>query len=179
MILCYVVNWPIVEARKIGTDDALEKLAWLENQLSNLELPDSLPKGICHCDFHFSNVLFQGDRFAGLIDFDDANFTYLTFDLVCLIDSWAWPFQSESLDLEQARKIVQAYEKYRPLSVVEQYHLFDVHKLSILFDCIWYFGRGSAIDFYERKKIEYLNALGRDRYQQALFSGLKPICRYT
>jgi homoserine kinase len=159
------------EAQKIGTDNALEKLAWLEKRLSLLELPDSHPKGICHCDFHFSNVLFQGNRFTGLIDFDDANFTYLTFDLVCLLDGWAWLFPSESLNWEQARKITQAYEKYRPLSDLERHYLFDVHKLSILFDSIWFFGRGSANDFYERKKIEYLDDLGRDQYAQTLFSG--------
>ncbi len=159
-----------VEAQKIGTEAALEKLAWLEHQLFLLELPDSHPKGICHCDFHFSNVLFQGDRFAGLIDFDDANFTYLTFDLVCLMDGWAWLYPSENLSLEQAGKIAQAYEKYRTLSDLERHHLFDVHKLGILFDCIWFFGRGSARDFYERKKIAYLDDLGRDRYQRAIFS---------
>lgn len=76
------------EAEKINTDDAREKFSWLENQLSALDLPESFPKGICHCDFHFSNVLFQDDQFVGLIDFDDANYTYLVFDLVCLVDSW-------------------------------------------------------------------------------------------
>ena len=158
------------EAQKIGTDDSLAKLTWLEKQLITLALSDSHPKGICHGDFHFSNVLFQGDRFVGLIDFDDANHTYLTFDLICLIDSWAWPYQSNSLVLEQARKIVQEYERFRPLSDSERHHLYDVHKLCILFDCIWFFSRGSADDFYERKKIEYLDDLGRFRYKQALFT---------
>jgi len=41
--------------------------------------------------------------------------------------------------------------------------------LSILFDCIWYFGRGSAKDFYERRKIEFLNDLGREKYAGAIF----------
>jgi homoserine kinase type II len=158
-----------IEAQKIITSDAFGKLSWLANQLSTLNLPDSLPKGICHCDFHFSNVLFQDGQFIGLIDFDDANYTYLTFDLVCLIDSWAWPFRSESLNFEQAREIVQVYQMHRPLGTLEKQHLFDVHKLSILFDCIWYFGRSSVDDFYERKKIEYLNVLGREVYADALF----------
>jgi len=162
------------EAQKIDTDDAYEKLSWLENQLSTLDLPPSLPKGICHCDFHFSNVLFQDDQFVGLIDFDDANYTYLTFDLVCLIDSWTWPFCSKTLNSEQACEIVQAYQMHRPLGTLEKWHLFDVHKLSILFDCIWYFNRGSGDDFYERKKIEYLNVLGKEEYTDALFSKFNP-----
>ncbi|MFH1635487.1 MAG: homoserine kinase [Chloroflexota bacterium] len=157
------------EAKKINTDNAREKLSWLENQLSVLDLPKSFPKGICHCDFHLSNVLFQDDQFSGLLDFDDANYTYLVFDLVGLIDSWAWPFQSNKLDLPQAREIVQEYIKHRPLSAIEQRHIFDVHKLSILLDCVWYFGRGQANDFHEKGKIEFLNNLGWKKYAEALF----------
>ncbi len=158
-----------LEAEKISTQDAREKFAWLDSQLSALDLPDSLPKGICHCDFHFSNVLFLDDQFVGLIDFDDANYTYLVFDLACLVNSWAWPYQSDFLDLAQAMQIVQTYNAYRSLDVIERRHLFDVHKLSILFDCIWYFGRGTADDFYEKRKIEFLDELGRDRYADAHF----------
>jgi len=159
-----------LEAEKIGTQDAREKFTWLDSQLSALVLPDNLPKGVCHCDFHFSNILFEDDQFVGLIDFDDANVTYLVFDLVNLIDYWAWPFQSDHLDLTAARQIAQTYNTHRPIDVIERRHLFDVHKLSILFDCIWFFGRGNAADFYEKRKIEFLNALGRDGYTDAYFS---------
>jgi homoserine kinase type II len=144
-------------------------LAWVEQQLSTLELPQSLPKGICHCDFHFSNVLFQGDQFAALLDFDDANYTYLLFDLVGLIESWAWPYQADRLDVRQARPILQEYMKHRPLNANEQRHLYDVYKLSILFDCVWYFGRGDAKDFYEKRKVDFLSDLGRKKLFDALF----------
>jgi Ser/Thr protein kinase RdoA (MazF antagonist) len=158
------------EAQKINTDDAHKKLSWVENQLSALDLPESIPKGICHCDFHFSNVLFQGDQFVGLLDFDDANYTYLVFDLVCLIDSLALPYQSDILDLTQAREVVQEYTRYRPLNAIEQRHIYAVHKLSVLFDCIWYFGRGQANEFYEKRKIEFLNNLGWKKYSDKLIN---------
>jgi homoserine kinase type II len=157
------------EANKINTANAYEKLSWFEAQLAMLDLPDSLPKGICHCDFDFSNLLFQNDQLVALLDFDDANYTYLTFDLACLIDSWAWPHQSDALDFGQARTIAQAYTKYRLLSPVEQRHLFDVHKLAILFDGIWFFKRGQANNFYEQRKIEFLGDLGWERYAEELF----------
>ncbi len=70
------------KAKAIGTANAKNKLKWFESELSKLSLPKSLPKGICHCDFHFSNVLFTKGKFSALIDFDDANYTFLTFDLV-------------------------------------------------------------------------------------------------
>jgi homoserine kinase type II len=155
-------------AEKINTQDAFKKLAWLENQLSLLSLPDTIPMGVCHCDFHYSNILFKHDKLVGLIDFDDANYTYLMFDLVGLID-WEWPHTSNELDFEVARNIAQEYLRHRQLSEIEKQHTFDVHKLGILFDCIWFFARGQSTDFYEKRKIDLLNYVGRDEYASRLF----------
>jgi Ser/Thr protein kinase RdoA (MazF antagonist) len=157
------------QARRIDTRDACRKLAWLTQELRVLDLPPSLPRGICHCDFHFSNVLFQGDDFISLLDFDDANVTYLQFDLVGLIDHWTWPHTADALDLAEARSIVQDYVRHRPLPPIEQEHLYDVYKLSVLFDCVWCFGRGAADDCRERSKIEALTDLGRQGFFEALF----------
>ena len=156
------------EAEKLGTDNARAKLKWFEQILSQLELPASHPKGICHCDYDFSNILFQNDELVALLDFDDANYTYLTFDLVNIIDYWAWPHEG-NLDLQMAHEIVRVYMNSRELSTTEKQHLFDVHKLQILFDGIWFFGRGQANDFYERQKIAHLDDLGREGYYQAMF----------
>ena len=153
-----------------GTPAAREKLAWHEKELGSLQLPRSLPKGVCHCDFHFSNVLFQGDTFAALIDFDDANYTYLLFDLVGLVESAAWRHdQDEVLNFAEARKVVRAYCSFRPLNPVEKHHLFDVYKLSILFDAIWYFRRGSGSDFYEKRKVDFLNRIGREAFSREMW----------
>jgi Ser/Thr protein kinase RdoA (MazF antagonist) len=168
------------KAKAIGTLNAKNKLKWYEGELSKLSLPKSLPKGVCHCDFHFSNVLFTNGKFNALIDFDDANYTFLTFDLAALIDPVVWSFDHNTwpdfktgepiLDFREARKIISEYMKHRPLRVVEQKHLFDVLKLSILFDCIWRFARGDAEGFFERRKIESLNALGRSEFRNRVFA---------
>lgn len=167
------------EARTINTTNAREKLKWFEGELLKLELPKSLPKGVCHCDFHFSNVLFKDSKFNSLIDFDDANYTFLVYDLAALINPFVKSFEWNTwtnfkkdenvFDFREARNTVSKYVKYRPLSKSEKEHLFDVFKLSIMFDCIWYFERGSANDFYEKRKIEYLNALGRKEFYKRLF----------
>lgn len=156
------------EATRLNTPSAQEKFAWLAHELTKLDLPPSLPKGICHCDFHVSRVPFRGDDFVALLDFDDANYTFLQFDLVGLIECWAWPHTAERLDVAQACSIVQEYTKHRWLSPIEQRHLCDVYKLSILFDCVWYFGRGAASDFRERQKIEALTSLGQQRFLDEL-----------
>jgi len=157
------------KADKINTQEGREKLTWLERELGRLDLPESIPRGICHCDFHFSNVLFQGEEFVALLDFDDANYTYLQFDLVVLVEYRAWPRTKDMLNIEAARAVVAEYMKYRALGAEEMLHFYDVYKLSILFDCVWYFSRGVGESFYEREKIEYLNDLGRQRFYEGIF----------
>ncbi|WP_126597782.1 homoserine kinase [Dictyobacter aurantiacus] len=167
------------QARRIGTANARQKLAWFERVLSRLSLPPSLPLGICHCDFHFSNILFKDGEFAALLDFDDANYTFLTYDLATLINPFLPTFDWHSwsdfqpgdniLDFSAARWTVREYERYRPLHPSEKQYLFDVFQLSIMFDCIWYFERGPASAFFEKRKIDALDAFGRDAFYLHLF----------
>lgn len=166
-------------AAKLDPPTARAKLAWFEAELAALDLPDSLPKGICHCDFDLSNILFQDGQFKALLDFDDANYTYLIFDLAGLINPFVPPFDWDSwsafdpdadvLDFRESKTVVQEYSHQRPLTDVEKAHLFDVYKLTVLFDCIWYFARGALPDFYEKRKLDALNRLGRSGFYQALF----------
>jgi len=156
------------EAKRINSNNSKEKLKWLRKELSKLRLPVSLPRGICHCDFDFSNVLFKDNKFAALLDFDDANYTFLMFDLVGLIERQAW-LHKGTVDFKQAKKVIQEYSKHRPLGDEEKRHLFDVYRLSILFDCIWFFERGNVDDFNEKKKIDYLNSMGRENFYRKLF----------
>ncbi|MFH2013900.1 MAG: homoserine kinase [Patescibacteria group bacterium] len=158
------------EAKKINTANSRKKLKWLKGELLKLELPKSLPKGICHCDFHFSNVFFKNNKFNALIDFDDANYTFLMFDLVGLIESSAWHYKKDkTFNFKEAKKVLSEYIKHRPLGNNEKKHLFDLYKLSILFDCIWFFERGDVKNFYEKRKIDYLNSLGREEFYRRIF----------
>lgn len=166
-------------SEKINTANSRAKLMWYNDELGSLELSKSLPKGICHCDFHFTNVLFKDGRFNALLDFDDANLTYLTFDLAYLLEPFKAPFEwdtwqqfdvnADVFDFASARKIVSEYTKHRKLNDNEKRHLFDVFKLSILVDCLWYFERGNVNDFFEKRKLDYLDRLGRDQFYTELF----------
>jgi len=91
------------------------------------------------------------------------------YDLANLIDYWSWP-RNARLDLNEARHIVTEYSKRRQLDAEEQQHLYDVFKLEILIDCVWFFDRGNATDFYEKRKFDYLNDLGRDQFYRKLFT---------
>lgn len=166
-------------AQRIATAGAQEKLAWYRQTLAQVVLPAALPKGICHADFHFSNVLFKDGNFHALLDFDDANYTYLTFDLVALLEPALFPFRWDtwqsfapaavSFDFSAARQIIATYQAVRPLNGLEKRHLFDVLKLATLIDCLWYFGRGEVPDFYEKRKIDCLDELGREQFCRELF----------
>lgn len=166
-------------SQKINTYNSREKLKWYKDQLDRLVLPESLTKGVCHSDFHFTNVLYKDDQFNALIDFDDANYTFLTFDLVCLLEPFKASFEwntwsdfginDDVFDLTYAKRIVSEYLKHRSLDDLEKKHLFDVYKLSVLIDCIWYFERGDVKDFYEKRKIDYLDGLGREIFYETLF----------
>lgn len=161
------------EAKKINTENSRTKLKWYQNQLFKLRLPKSLPKGVCHGDFDLSNILFKNNKFNALIDWDDANYTYFVYDLVELIEYSAWPWsrsRKKALNLNKARKVISEYMKYRDLNNNEKRHLFDVFKLSILIDCIWFFKRGNVKDFNEKRKIDYLDSLGREKFYQKLFT---------
>ena len=167
------------EAKRINSENAREKLRWFKKELRTIKLPKSLPKGVCHGDFHFTNVLFSNGKFKALLDFDDANYTYLIYDLAALIspfvrafewDSWQQFTSSDNVfDFHEARLTVAEYMQTRKLSKNEKRHLFDIYKLSIMLDCIWRFERGEAVDFFEKRKIEHLNVLGRKAFRQQLF----------
>ncbi len=168
------------QAEKINTVNSQRKLKWFESELQKLNLPKSLPKGVCHCDFHFSNVLFLNGKFNALIDFDDANYTFLIFDLVSLVEPFVSSFKHSNwfehnvtdniFDFGETKRIVSEYERYRFLNSNEKRHIFDVYKLSFLFDCIWYFDRGDAENFFEKRKIEHFNNLGADNFYNQLFT---------
>jgi Ser/Thr protein kinase RdoA (MazF antagonist) len=172
-------NLALDTARRINTENSWAKLEWFSNELSNLCLPDTLPKGICHSDFDVSNLMFRGGQFISLLDYDDANYTFLIFDLAGLMnplfpgfewDTWfQYPINQSILNFQKARWVVEEYNTNRSLIQDEKFYLFDVYKLSVLMDCIWYFERGNVSDFFEKRKIDALNKLGRENFYRVLF----------
>lgn len=155
-----------------------EKLAWYLQQIARLELPPEMPMGVCHADWDISNMLFDGERVTALLDFDDANYTCLAYDLASMLDPVVPGFRwdtwqnyapdAQVIDLQAARMLVQAYEQVRPLQDVEEEHLYDLLRLAILIDCLWFFGRGDG-DFFEKRKLDALERIGRENFRRAVF----------
>jgi Ser/Thr protein kinase RdoA (MazF antagonist) len=172
---------PLAEAetRKIDDENAWLKLDWYRAEIARLELPESLPRGVVHADFDWSNVLVKDGQFTALIDFDDANYTVLIYDIAAVTEVFKPAFNHDTwmnftpdddvFDLHAMRETVKIYSRIRPLSALEQRHLYDVCKLAVFVDCLWFYARGDAADFYERRKIDCFNQLGREAFATAVF----------
>lgn len=145
------------------------KKEWLSAEISQLRLVAGLSKGIVHADLDASNILSQGQQVNAIIDFDDANYTFLLFDIVCLLGVKKYKFLGNKY-FELIRYVIEKYEEVRPLNELDKMHLFDVLKLSILIDAFWFFDRGVFPNFKEKEKIDRLNELGRDEF----YSKMKP-----
>ena len=75
----------------------------------------ALPAGIIHGDLFRDNVLFDGDRLTGLLDFHHASRGWLIYDLAVAANDWC----SESdgtLDEGKANALLATYHRHRPLT---------------------------------------------------------------
>ncbi len=155
-------------AKKIKTrSEANARLDWLKKEFKKLKTPSNLPKGVCHCDTHPSNFLYKDGKLVAVLDFDDASYIPLLYDIANLIYFWAWPHKKK-LIFNKAKEIITEYCKYRKLKDVEKHHLFDILKMVIFMSIGWFIH--DTDDFYsEKKKIEFLNSIGRDGFYNKLF----------
>lgn len=162
-----------------GNPDIKSKLAWYQDELGQISLPESLSKGICHCDFDPSNILWNNGRLVCLIDYDVACHSCFILDLAFLLNPFIPEFEWDTwdkldkgfkaIDLTACARTVQAYMDTRSLSVDEKRHMFDALKLTVLIDCLWFFDRGSSEMFYEKSKMEKLNEYGKSRFNEDIF----------
>ena len=154
-------------AAMTSREEAGRRLDWLRGELDGLHLPDSLPKGICHGDTNPSNFLYVDGRISAVLDFDQASYTYLLYDVANLIYWWSLPNMGE-LDMGKTRVLVAKYQEVRRLNEDERAYLFDMLKLVILVGVGWFIHDDD--DFANcKRKVAALNVLGRDTFHDALF----------
>lgn len=79
-----------------------------------------LPKGAIHGDLFCDNVLFVGDRVAGIIDFGFAATDFFAYDLAITVNDWCTREADGSLDAALATAMVSAYDAARPLTQDER-----------------------------------------------------------
>jgi homoserine kinase type II len=78
-----------------------------------------LPRGAIHADLFRDNVLFDGSRVGGVIDFYFAGIDAWLFDVAVTLNDWCVHADS-SIDRARAEALLQAYHAERPFTELER-----------------------------------------------------------
>lgn len=95
----------------------------IENELAYLRAhwpaPDTLPYGVIHADLFSDNVLFKDEKITGVLDFYFSCTDFYAYDLAICLNAWVFDTQGRLLQAH-AQKLLQAYQKHRPLTEAEK-----------------------------------------------------------
>ncbi|OJJ18445.1 hypothetical protein BKI52_22780 [marine bacterium AO1-C] len=124
-------QYPKKNAVHIDTCDALiqefgvaenpipELLQYFKEQTDYIRpaLQESLPQGVVHGDCFPDNTLFEGDTLVVVIDFEEACYENLLFDVAMTINGFCFP--DNILDFDLLNTFIQAYYQQRSLTPKE------------------------------------------------------------
>lgn len=100
----------------LAADDQqlLQETLQFQNQLEM----SALPSGVIHADLFRDNVLFDGDKIGGLIDFYYAYRDAFVYDLAITVNDWCVEPDGR-LDEQKLEAMLKAYQSVRPLELEE------------------------------------------------------------
>jgi homoserine kinase type II len=110
------------------TDRALIKD---ELRFQTQHYPNNLPTGVIHADLFRDNVLFDGDKLSGILDFYRACQGTLLFDIAVTANDWC--SDDGVFNLEKVTALLAAYEILRPLQAQEKHHWQTFLRISALY----------------------------------------------
>ncbi|MCB5185337.1 homoserine kinase [Methylobacillus gramineus] len=113
-------GWRIATAEKIAPFLETENRKMLEAQLAFERSFNTthLPQGVIHADLFRDNVLMDGEKLGGLIDFYYACNDVLLYDIAIAVNDWCVT-EEGVLDPIRLAALLQAYHAVRPLTEAE------------------------------------------------------------
>ncbi|RMH62807.1 MAG: homoserine kinase [Zetaproteobacteria bacterium] len=103
----------------------LDELHWQQRQVS-----DDLPYGVIHGDLFVDNILFDGERVTGIIDFYYAHTAPWVMDIAIALNAQALVLGGE--DASRMRAFLEGYGSVRPLGPEEHDALPRLLRLSAM-----------------------------------------------
>ncbi|MBB5073524.1 homoserine kinase type II [Bartonella callosciuri] len=117
-----IVDWKLLwKSCQTGGDTLLKEFGQkINTELAFLEenWPLNLPTGIIHADLFNDNVFFLNHHLSGIIDFYFACNDFLAYDLAICLNAWCFEYD-HSYNLTKARRLLENYQKMRPLVPLE------------------------------------------------------------
>lgn len=101
-----------------GINFEYEKLVEEKYNFLKKTIPSGLPRGLIHGDVFIDNVLFQGDKFKAIIDFEEACVYYKVFDLGMAVVGMC--IEGSEIILPKVRALVRGYQMIRMLENAER-----------------------------------------------------------
>ncbi len=121
-----------------------------------------LPQGVVHADLFRDNVLLDGERVGGLIDFYFACNDSLLYDVAITVNDWCMGANWQ-LDAEKTRALVEAYHAVRPFTREEA----DMWQVALRVAALR-FWISRMYDLHLPRDGELVNAHNPDQFRQIL-----------
>jgi homoserine kinase type II len=112
--------WRAATAKQVATFLSAQDAALLHSEVAFHEQHTlvALPQGVVHADLFRDNVLIDGERVGGLIDFYFACNDSLLYDVAITVNDWCMG-EAGKLDVARTRALLDAYHAVRPFDAQE------------------------------------------------------------
>jgi homoserine kinase type II len=114
-------GWMLATYRKVRNVVTADQAALIDSELKHQRerRETRLPSGAIHADLFCDNVLFDGNRLSGFIDFGFAATDSFAYDLAITVNDWCIGEAGE-LVAEKTEAMLAAYSSLRTLNEAEQ-----------------------------------------------------------